>query len=78
MTDAESHQETLRFMRLIEHWCPAAYKEESGEHQLIRAFLHVTACCADQKRMLDHKDPVRQLDSYPDPMFEFESKPARG
>jgi hypothetical protein len=70
--------ETVRFMRLIGHWCPAEYKGESCEHQLIRAFLNATACCADQKRLLDHKDPIRPLDSYPDPMFEFENNSTGG
>jgi hypothetical protein len=42
---------------------------------LIRAFLHATACCADQKRALDGQAPVRPLDNYPDPMVGFQNTP---
>lgn len=37
----------------------------------MRAFMHATACAADQKRKLDGKEPIRPLDSYPDPMKFF-------
>jgi len=73
-TDQAKH-EAERLCRLIEHWCPANFHNEDRASQLIRAFMHVTACCADQKRKLCNIVPIRPLGSYPDPMAGFKNTP---
>jgi hypothetical protein len=64
-----------RLMMLTEHWCPEAFNDESFDNRMVRAFLVAAACCADQKRVLDGKQPLRPLDSYPDPMRGFDNSP---
>jgi hypothetical protein len=67
MTDTE------HINRVVNHWCPETCHHEQFELRLMRAFMHVTACAADQKRKLDGKDPIRPLDSYPNPLTPFET-----
>lgn len=67
--------EAERFQKLIEHWCPENLHYEGYPNTLVRAFMHITACCADQKRKLDGLDPIRELDSYPDPLVGFANTP---
>jgi hypothetical protein len=64
-----------RLRKLIEHWCPENLLFEGMPNILARAFMQATACCADQKRVLDGSQPIRPLDSYPDPMKGFKNTP---
>ena len=53
----------------VNHWCPEfSQQTEIFQVQVLRAFLAATACAADQCRKLEGKNPIRPLDSYPDPM----------
>lgn len=66
------NKEQERFERLVNHWAPAFSKtNESWAAQVSRAFLMATACAADQKLVLDGKEPIRPLDSYPNPRAGF-------
>ena len=64
-----------RMTRLIRHWCPENLLYEGFPNTLMRAFMAATACAADQKRVLDGKQPIRPLDSHPDPMAGFHNTP---
>jgi hypothetical protein len=44
---------------------------ESNDIKLIRAIMNLSACVADQKRVIDGLKPIRPLESYPDPMAYF-------
>jgi len=68
--------EAARFQNLVDHWCPENLHHEGMPNTLMRAFMSATACCADQKRQLDGVDPIRPLDSYPDPMYGFSNTPS--
>lgn len=68
--------EAARFKNLLDHWCPKNLQHEGMPNTLMRAFMAATACCADQKRQLDGIDPIRPLDSYPDPMYGFSNTPS--
>lgn len=67
-----SDQERIR--RQIERWgtTPNGPKE-SVDIMMMRALMQLSACVADQKRVLDGEPPIRPLDSYPDPMAYFEN-----
>ena len=67
-------KEQQRIIDLVNHWCPEFSRQqlEPFEVQVMRAFMQATACAADQCRKLDGKEPIRPLDSYPDPMTHFE------
>lgn len=56
----------------IERWgsLPNGQKE-SRDIMLMRAFMQLSACCADQKRVLDGEQPIRPLHSYPNPLHYF-------
>lgn len=64
-----------RMKLLIENWCPENLLHEGVPNTLMRAFLGATACCADQHRALQGIEPIRPLDSYPDPMVGFHDTP---
>ena len=67
MTVMNTEQEHIQ--ALVKHWCPEFSQEtETFPVQVMRAFLAATACAADQRRKLDGKEPIRPLDSYPNPM----------
>ena len=69
------YDETQRFQRLIKHWCPANLQHEGFPNTLMRAFMAATACCADMQRKLEGQDPIRPLNSYPNPMQGFYNVP---
>jgi hypothetical protein len=66
-------RETRWVKKLINHWCPKDFQHEGFPGTLMRAFMHATACCADQRRRLDGVEPIRPLSSYPDPMVGFKN-----
>ncbi len=66
MTDQE------RLQGQIDRWgsLPNGQKE-SREIMFMRAFMQLSACAADQKRVLDGGQPIRPLHSYPNPLDYF-------
>lgn len=69
------NNETVRLKKLIDHWCPANLLHEGLPNTLVRAFMAATACCADQHRVLNGQQPIRPLDSFPNPMVGFQNTP---
>lgn len=58
----------------IDRWgTTPAGPPEQFDVKLMRALLQLSACVADQKRVLDGGQPIRPLDSYPDPLAYTES-----
>lgn len=62
-----------RIRRQIERWgTTPAGPRESFDILTMRALLQLSACVADQKRVIDGQQPIRPLHSYPDPLAYFE------
>jgi hypothetical protein len=64
--------EQERIKQMVKHWCPSTCHHEDFEIQVLRAFLAATSCCSTMKDLLDGKNPIRPLHSFPDPKFGFE------
>jgi hypothetical protein len=61
-------QQVQEIQAVIENWCPPGrYANEPFENQVILALLNANACVLDLKRVLDGKEPIRPLESYPIP-----------
>jgi hypothetical protein len=63
-----------RIKNQIERWgsLPSGQRE-SMDVMMIRALMQLSACVADQKRVIDGGIPIRPLSSYPDPLLYFEN-----
>jgi hypothetical protein len=62
-----------RIKKQIERWgsLPNGQREEM-QIMMMRALMQLSACVADQKRVIDGQRPIRPLESYPDPLAYFE------
>ncbi|WP_417459179.1 hypothetical protein [Kordiimonas sp.] len=64
-----------RILNQIDRWGTLPNGQpEPHEIKLMRAIMQLSACVADQKRVIDGGHPIRPLDSYPDPMAYFEEE----
>ena len=64
-----------RIRRQIELWGTTPYgPPESTDIKIMRALMQLSACCADQKRLLDGEQSIRPLESYPNPLAYFNNE----
>lgn len=49
----------------VERWCPAQFRREPFDSQLVRALLQATACVEDLRRAMRGEAPIRPLEDYP-------------
>lgn len=62
-----------RIKNQIERWGSLPNgQQEDMDVMMIRALMQLSACVADQKRVIDGGMPIRPLSSYPDPLAHFE------
>jgi hypothetical protein len=64
---------------ILDNWCPQGkgYPVEPFDVRLIRGFMASTAYAADAHRQLKGKQPIRPLDSYPNPLVGFDDEEKR-
>ena len=73
----QSDQE--HFHEILNNWCPKgpSFDSEPVQIRVMRAFMQVAAYAADAARVMGKRDPIRELDSYPNPLVGFEKIPER-